>query len=154
MTDYDTGVCSIPFDQGWTLDIRADLGGSLYLDWNRTGSQDAHLSDMLPLEAREFAAILLKLADYADASMLGNDGLTDAARAAYAAAYQEAVRPISTAEREAIKAWRDLQAAKKLQIRKLATVDRVVSSMAMSGEPVSEEWIRANRIIDHKGDKP
>ena len=44
---------------------------------------------------------------------VGNDGLTDAERAVYATAYQRAVRPIGSAERTAIKAWRALHKASK-----------------------------------------
>ena len=46
-------------------------------------------------------------------SMLGNDGLTDAERDAYAAAYWRAVRPISDAERAAIGVHRAARYARK-----------------------------------------
>lgn len=72
---------------------------------------------------------------------VGNDGLTDAERAVYAIAYQQAVRPIDSAERAAIKAWRALSESDKVTRRRAVVVERVVNSMAMEGEPVSREWI-------------
>ena len=42
----------------------------------------------------------------------GNDGLSEAERAGYAAMYQRAVRPIDAAERSAAKAWRAARATR------------------------------------------
>ena len=40
--------------------------------------------------------------------------------------------------------WRKLSAAEQHKIRHSSVVSRVISSMAMEGEPVSQEWIRKN----------
>ena len=40
--------------------------------------------------------------------------------------------------------WRKLSKTEQRKIRRSSIVSRVVSSMAMEGEPVSQEWIRNN----------
>lgn len=40
--------------------------------------------------------------------------------------------------------WRKLPKAEQRKIRHSSVMSRVVNSMAMEGEPVSEEWIRKN----------
>ena len=40
--------------------------------------------------------------------------------------------------------WRKLSKAEQRKIRHSSVVSRVVSSMAMEGEPVSQEWIHKN----------
>jgi hypothetical protein len=42
---------------------------------------------------------------------------------------------------DAVAAWRALEPSEKLRIRQSVVIDRVVASMAMEGEPVSQEWI-------------
>jgi len=42
---------------------------------------------------------------------------------------------------DAVAAWRALEPSEKLRIRQAVAIDRVVASMAMEGEPVSQEWI-------------
>jgi hypothetical protein len=42
---------------------------------------------------------------------------------------------------DAVAAWRTLEPSEKLRIRQSVVIDRVVASMAMEGEPVSQEWI-------------
>ncbi len=42
---------------------------------------------------------------------------------------------------DVVAAWRALDPVEKLRIRQSVVVDRVVASMAMEGEPVSQEWI-------------
>ena len=43
--------------------------------------------------------------------------------------------------RDIVAAWRALEPAEKLRIRQSVVIDRVVASMGMEGEPVSQEWI-------------
>ena len=38
--------------------------------------------------------------------------------------------------------WRKLSKTEQRKIRRSSVVSRVISSMAMEGEPVSQEWIR------------
>ena len=40
--------------------------------------------------------------------------------------------------------WRKLSKVEQRKIRRSSVVSRVISSMAMEGEPVSQEWIRKN----------
>jgi hypothetical protein len=42
---------------------------------------------------------------------------------------------------DAVAAWRALEPSEKLRIRQSVVIDRVVASMAMEGEPVSQKWI-------------
>jgi hypothetical protein len=42
---------------------------------------------------------------------------------------------------DVVAAWRALEPSEKLRIRQSVVIDRVVASMAMEGEPVSQEWI-------------
>ncbi len=42
---------------------------------------------------------------------------------------------------EAVAAWRALEPSEKLRIRQSVAIDRVIASMAMEGEPVSQTWI-------------
>ena len=42
---------------------------------------------------------------------------------------------------DAVAAWRALKPSEKLRIRQSVVIDRVVASMAMEGEPVSQKWI-------------
>jgi hypothetical protein len=42
---------------------------------------------------------------------------------------------------DTIAAWRALDPSEKLRIRQSVVIDRVVASMAMEEEPVSQEWI-------------
>ena len=40
--------------------------------------------------------------------------------------------------------WRKLPKSEQHKIRRSTVVSRVISSMAMEGEPVSQEWIHKN----------
>ena len=42
---------------------------------------------------------------------------------------------------DAVTAWRALEPCEKMRIRQSVVIDRVVASMAMEGEPVSQKWI-------------
>lgn len=42
---------------------------------------------------------------------------------------------------DAVAAWRALEPSEKMRIRQSVVIDRVVASMAMEGEPVSQKWI-------------
>jgi hypothetical protein len=50
---------------------------------------------------------------------------------------------------DAVAAWRALDPSEKMRIRQSVIIDRVVASMAMEGEPVSQTWInqaKARRV--------
>jgi hypothetical protein len=42
---------------------------------------------------------------------------------------------------DAVAKWRALEPSEKLRLRQSVVTDRVVASMAMEGEPVSQGWI-------------
>lgn len=45
---------------------------------------------------------------------------------------------------ENIERWRSLPKAKRRSLMRISNVQRVASSMAMEGEPVSKTWLRKN----------
>ena len=50
-----------------------------------------------------------------------------------------------------IEEWRKLPEEKKHEIRRSTIISRVISSMAMEGEPVSDEWIEENKNAGFRG---
>ena len=47
---------------------------------------------------------------------------------------------------DAVEAWRALEPSEKMRIRQSVVIDRVVASMAMEGEPVSQKWINQAKV--------
>lgn len=52
---------------------------------------------------------------------------------------------MTTEQRARIRAWRALPESEKVRRRQAMVVDQVVASMAMEGEPVSDEWVEQAR---------
>ena len=57
----------LPLCAGWTLGLHREAG-HIYLDWHRTGSQDAHLPHLSPDEAVDLANLLRSLAPDGEAA--------------------------------------------------------------------------------------